>query len=91
MLGMDLGEYFQKLIVKVEASDIQNNGKDENGFYKPTRALLLRHLTLLKDLHGKPLAKPMVRSSWQFVVDNVPPEWLVLSAEQKILLKKMLD
>jgi hypothetical protein len=88
---MDLGSYFQNLIEKVESSDIQNNGKDENGFYKPTRALLLRHLTLLKDLHGKPLAKPMVRSSWQFVVDHVPPEWLILSPDQKVQLKKMLD
>jgi hypothetical protein len=87
---MSLDEYFNSLIAKVESSDIQNDGKDENGFYKPTRALLLRHLTLLRDLHSKPLAQPMLRASWSNVVKHMPPEWLVLTETQKNDLKKML-
>ena len=87
---MSLKAYFESLIQKVESSEIQNNGKDDNGFFKPTRALLLRHLTLLKDLHGKPLAQPMVKDSWQFVVANLPPEWLVLAPDQKQELSLIL-
>lgn len=87
---MSLGDYFTKLLARIEASDIQNNGKDDNGFYKPTRELLIRHVTLLRDLHAKPLAKPMTKSSWAFVVANVPPEWLVLNEDDKRLLQAML-
>ncbi len=85
-----LEAYFAKLIEKVEASDISNAGKDQNGFYQPTRTLLLRHLQALKDLHGKPRARPMVVSAWSFVSENLPPEWLVLSPEEKAALKKVL-
>jgi hypothetical protein len=87
---MALDTYFSRLLERINASDIQNNGKDDNGFYKPTRELLIRHATLLRDLHAKPLAKPMVKSSWAFVVANAPPEWLVLEPEDRILLKNML-
>lgn len=76
---------------KVEASDITNQGKDANGFFKPTRTLLLRHLQLLKDLHAKPGAKAMVKDSWKFVVAHVPPEWLVLEPKLKQELKTILD
>lgn len=88
---MDLEEYFSALIKRVEESSIKNDGTDDNGFYKPTRALLLRHLNLLRDLHTKTLAKPMLRASWSNVVKHLPPEWLVLSDKQKELLKKMLE
>lgn len=88
---MSLEIYFKNLIEKVEASDISNQGKDKDGFYKPTRTILLRHLNLLKDLHAKPLAKQMTKASWTYVVENVPPDWLVLSPENKASLKKMLD
>jgi hypothetical protein len=87
---MSLDEYFRSLIERVEASNIQNDGTDENGFYKPTRALLLRHLNLLRDLHDKPLAQPMLRASWANVVKHLPPDWLVLTPVQKDDLKKML-
>lgn len=86
----DLREYFESLIAKVEASDLGNDGKDKDGFFKPTRELVLRHLNLLKDLHAKPLAKPMVRDSWNFVVQNAPPEMLVVPPELKADLKKIL-
>ena len=33
----------------------------------------------------------MVRASWQAVVKDLPPEWLVLSSEEKELLKKILN
>lgn len=89
--GVDLQDYFTALIARVEASDIQNDGTDKDGFYKPTRALLLRHLNVMRDLHAKPLAKPMLKASWKFVVENVPPEWLVLNESQKAELKKILD
>ena len=88
---MSLQDYFVGLIARVEASDIQNNGTDKDGFYKPTRALLLRHLNVMKDLHGKPLAKPMLKASWKFVVEHLPPDWLVLSESDKAELKKILD
>lgn len=87
----DLRSYFETLLKRIEGGrEIQNNGKDVNGFYKPTRTLLIRHLNLLRDLHDKPLAHEMVKGSWQFVVENLPPEWLVLSPGQKIQLKKIL-
>ena len=89
--GMSLQDYFQKLIEKAESSDaVTNQGTDADGFYKPTRTILLRHLNLLKDLHAKPLAKPMLRSSWQYVVEHAPPEWLVLSEAEKAELQKIL-
>jgi hypothetical protein len=88
---MSLKEYFSDLIDKVEKSDeITNAGKDESGFYKPTRTILLRDLNLLKDLHAKPLAKQMVKEAWKSVVKELPPEWLVLKDEDKAELKKLL-
>jgi hypothetical protein len=89
---MSLEKYFSDLLKKVEASEeITNAGKDADGFYKPTRTILLRHLQLLKDLHAKPLAKAMLKSSWAYAVENVPPEWLVPdSPEDREALAKML-
>jgi hypothetical protein len=87
---MSLTDYFQSLIEKVEASDIGNNGKDKDGFFKPTRTVLLRQLNMLKDLHGKPMAQAMVRDAWKSVSKELPPEWLVLTVEQKAELKKIL-
>lgn len=85
-----LKEYFTSVIQKVEASDLSNQGKDKDGFFKPTRELVLRHLNLLRDLHAKPLAKAMVIDSWKFVVENVPPDFLVMTNEQKEEFKKFL-
>lgn len=88
---MSLEKYFTDLLAKIENSDrVENNGKDENGFYLPTRTLLIRHLNLLKDLHSKPGARAMVRDAWKFVVEHAPPEWLILNPEQKAELKKIL-
>lgn len=87
----NLKEYFETLIKKVEASELSNQGKDKDGFFKPTRELVLRHLNLLRDLHPKPLAKSMVKDSWKFVVEHVPPEMLVMSPEQKAEIKKILS
>ncbi len=88
---MSLDNYFKSLIEKVEASDeITNKGKDAEGFYKPTRTILLRHLQILKDLHQKPLAKPMLLAAWNYVVETVPPEWLILNDEDKAALKKII-
>jgi hypothetical protein len=86
-----LKSYFEDLIAKVEASDLSNQGKDKDGFFEPTRELVLRHLQLLRDLHAKPLAKPMVKDSWKFVVEHVPPEMLVMNDEQKAAVKAMLS
>ncbi len=89
---MSLKNYFNSLIKQVEASDaVQNDGKDENGFYKPTKAILLRHLQLLHDLHDKPNAKEMVKASWNAVIEVLPPEWLVLKPEEKAELKKIIS
>ena len=89
---MSLENYFKDLISKVENSDeITNAGKDAEGFYKPTRTILLRHLNLMKDLHQKPLAKPMLKASWKYIVEMVPPEWLVLEGDEKAELKKILE
>lgn len=88
---MALAEYFQRLIDRVEKSDIGNNGKDENGFFKPTRTLLLRHLQMLRDLHDKPRARTMLKGAWTQVVQDLPPEWLVLSKEEKAELKAILS
>ena len=89
---MSLDKYFQSLINRVESSDdIHNGGKDKNGFFKPTRTIVLRNLQLLKDLHPKPLAKQMVKTAWQAVVDELPAEWLLLPPEEKAQLKEILD
>lgn len=88
---MALESYFQNLLDRVENSDIGNNGTDKNGFFLPVRTLLLRHLQLLKDLHAKPNARSMVRTSWKFVVDHLPPDWLILNSEQKKELQKILE
>ena len=89
---MSLTDYFQNLIKRVEASDeIQNDGKDRNGFYKPTRTLVLRHLNLLRDLHAKPNAKEMVRGAWKQVVEILPPDWLILNDAEKADLRRMLE
>ncbi len=89
---MSLEAYFKSLIQKVEESDeITNAGKDSNGFYKPVRTIVLRHLNLLKDLHAKPNAKSMVKASWAAVVEELPPEWLVLGDAEKKELKKILS
>lgn len=89
---MSLESYFLNLIKRVEASDqITNAGKDANGFYKPTRTVVLANLNLLKDLHSKPGAKPMVQAAWKEVVEALPSEWLVLSPEQKKELQKILS
>ncbi|MES3039004.1 MAG: hypothetical protein V4736_13945 [Bdellovibrionota bacterium] len=87
---MSLENYFSSLIKRVEDSDIDNQGKDKNGFFKPTRTILLRHLNLIKDLHQKPNAKGMVKASWAKVVEELPPEWLILSEEEKKELKNIL-
>jgi hypothetical protein len=88
---MSLDQYFQSLIHKVEESEIQNNGKDRNGFFEPTRAMLLQKLNLLRDLHGKPRAQVMVKQAWEYVVEHLPPEWLVLDAKEKSELQKILQ
>lgn len=89
---MNLEQYFSELIAKVEASEmITNQGKDKDGFFQPTREVLLQKLNMLRDLHAKPLAKPMLKSAWAFVVENLPPEMLILGAEEKAQLKKILE
>jgi len=92
---MSLDEYFKSLIQRVENSDIQNDGVNKDGFYQPTRSLLLQKLNILKDLHANALkegpAKTMIRAAWKFVVENVPAEWLILNSEQKVELKKILE
>lgn len=90
---MSLEAYFTDLLKKAEASEeITNAGKDAEGFYKPVRTILLRHLQLLKDLHAKPLAKPMLKASWAYVVEHVPPEWLVPENEKdREALRQMLQ
>ena len=86
----DLTSYFSELIKKVEASELSNAGKDKDGFYRPTRELVLRNLHLLRDLHQKPLAKPMVKDAWRFVSEHLPPEMLILNEEDKAKLKEIL-
>lgn len=87
---MSLHEYFSQLIEQVEKSEIDNQGKDDNGFYKPTRTIVLRNLNLLKDLHDKPRAKQMVQTAWKVILKELPPEWLITNPENKKLLQKML-
>lgn len=72
------------------ASWNSNAGKDKNEFYKPTRTVVLRNLNLLKDLHDKPRAKSMVRAAWQAVVEELAPEMLKMSPDQKKMLQKVL-
>jgi hypothetical protein len=89
---MNLTDYFQSLLTKVEASpEISNAGKDKDGFYFPTRSALLQKLNMLKDLNQNERAKPMLKSAWSYVVEILPPEWLVMSAEEKAAVKKMLS
>ena len=88
---MSLTEYFQGLIDRVESSDqIGNNGKDKDGFFKPTRTILLRQLNLLKDLHAKPMARPMVLDAWTAVTKELPPEWLILDETDRAALGAIL-
>lgn len=89
---MTLEQYFSELIAKVESSEVvTNQGKDKDGFFQPTREVLLQKLNMMRDLHAKPLAKPMLKSAWAFVVENLPPEMLILGAEEKAQLKKILE
>lgn len=87
---MSLEEYFESLLKRLEESDIGNDGKDANGFFEPTRAMLFQRLNLLRDLHGKPQAKAMVRSAWQYVVEHAPADWLKMDADLKTQIKDML-
>ena len=88
---MSLDQYFRNLIERVENSDeIHNGGKDKDGFYKPTKTIVLRNLNLLKDLHAKPAAAPMVKAAWEVIIKELPSEWLVLSNEEKTELKRIL-
>ncbi len=87
---MSLESYFKNLIDKVEASEeITNQGKDADGFYKPTRTILLRHLHILKDLHTKLLAKPMLKTAWKYVTEYIPSDWLILNEDDKKDLKEI--
>lgn len=86
-----LEPYFEALIKRVEESDIGNNGKDKNGFFKPTRTVILRQLHLLKDLHDKPRGRKMVLDAWKGVVQELPPDWLILNPEQKAELREILE
>lgn len=87
---MVLDAYFSKLIEKLKESDITNAGKDSGGFFEPTRVMLTQRLSLLKDLHSKPQAKAMVKDAWVYVVEHAPPEWLVMTNEEKDAMKKVL-
>lgn len=90
---MSLDQYFKTLLERVENSeDITNAGTDNEGFYKPTRTILLRHVQLLKDLHKKPLAKPMLKASWLYVTEHVPADWLLPESEEdRAELRKILS
>lgn len=89
---MALDQFFQNLITKVEQSeDITNESTDHNGFYKPRKTILLRHLNLLKDLHDKPRAKEMLKSSWRSIAEELPPEWLIPEPEDRETLKQILS
>ena len=88
---MALEKYFSELIKKVEHSEIHNGGTDRNGFYSPTRSLILQNLNLLRDLHKKPHARAMLKTSWEYVVEQLPSEWLVLDENDKEELKKVLQ
>lgn len=87
---MNLHSYFSRLIEQVENSEMSNQGKDENGFFKPTRAIVLRNLNLLRDLHDKPRARQMVQTAWKIVVKELPPEWLILTEDLRKELQNIL-
>lgn len=87
---MALDAYFSRLLEKMEESNITNAGKDKDGFFEPTRVMLTQRLNLLKDLHAKPGARPMVKDAWSYVVEHAPPEWLVMTPEEKQAMKKIL-
>ncbi len=88
---MALSQYFSQLLAKVEASDLDNAGKDDNGFFRPTRSIVIQKLNILKDLHASPGAKPMVKDAWKTVTEILPAEWLVLEDEDKAELKRILS
>ncbi len=88
---MSLDKYFESLMKRIEDSDLRFESKDKDGFFEPTRVILLQKIALLRDLHSKPNAKPMLKSAWQYVVDHVPPDWLILSSDEKQELKKILS
>ena len=88
-----LDAYFSKLLAKVESSSLNNAGKDENGFFQPTRVFTLQKINMLKDLHRNaenPQAKAMLKTAWHYVTEHVPAEWLILSPDEKAALKAML-
>lgn len=87
---MSLDAYFNKLLQRIESSEIGNNGKDKDGFFEPTRAVLTQRLHLLRDLHSKPGARVMVKDAWDYVVEHAPPEWLVMTAAEKEEMRKIL-
>jgi hypothetical protein len=86
-----LEKYFQALIQKVEDVEFEYQNKDKDGFFEPTRVLVLQKLHMLKDLYVNQNAKPMLKPAWQYVVANLPPEWLILTEEEKLELKKILS
>ena len=87
-----LRRFFSDLIKKVEdADEISNAGKDEGGFYRPTRTIVLRNLNLLRDLHDKPRAREMVKTAWESVANDLPPEWLAPPKEERDELRKILE
>jgi hypothetical protein len=89
---MALASYFDSLIKRVESSDaISNQGKDRDGFFLPTRSVLLQKLNMLRDLYDRPAAKPMLKGAWAYVVEHLPPEWLVLEKDQQDELKQLLS
>lgn len=86
-----LKNYFSELITRVESGDeVSNAGRDDDGFFRPTRTILLRNLALLRDLHDKPRARDMVKAAWASVLKDLPPEWLELSPEIQDELKDIL-
>lgn len=90
--NVSLTEYFSNLLRRVEESDeISNAGKDEGGFYRPSRTILIRHLNLLRDLHGKPMAHQMVKHAWEAVVKDLPPEWLVMNDNDQREFRQILE
>lgn len=88
---MSLKPYFENLLKQLEESDIGNNGKDPNGFFEPTRDVLFQKLSMLRDLHENPGAKAMLKDAWKYVTSHVPPDWLILTPEEKGALRKMLS
>ncbi len=88
---MSLDLYFDSLIEKVESSELDNQGKDDKGFFLPTRKVVLQNLRMLKDLHSKPNAKAMLKTAWIVVSENLPSEWLILSENEKAELRKILS